>query len=335
MDTVTSVSSPTGPRSAPRVQQDRGAPERADNQPLSFWDMLDVINPLQHIPVVNTIYRELTGDTIKTPIKLIGATAIGGPIGFAAAMADSLLSEATGKDFGEHAMAAFTGPSADTQFADSQLADSREFIPDTVAAARPNQVAAAQEFVPPPVVRESRPSAPPAVAAANTDVPSDAEAMITTAQIAAKAHVRAPMMREMRERAADSSPVNLAAGKFSTAATPRAAQHQLTMPVRRSDLAPKSSVAELRARTKVPAGARGVGSEISTASLAAAARKNKELKNATAEQQYAFGQKAADGDPPMVMPGWFDKAMLSGLDKYQAMKRDDTKAPDKAATPGL
>jgi hypothetical protein len=334
MDTVTSVSSPTGPRSTPRVQQDRGTPERADDQPLSFWDMLDVINPLQHIPVVNTIYRELTGDTIKTPIKLIGATAIGGPIGFAAAMADSLLSEATGKDFGEHAMAALSGPSAG-----AQLADSREFVPDAIASARPMQVAAAQEFVPPPVVRESRPSAPPvmpaAMAAANTDVPSDAEAMITTAQIAAKAHVRAPMMREMRERPADSSPVNLAAGKFSAAATPRTAEHQLTMPVRRSDLAPKSSVAELRARTKVPAGARGVGSEISTASLAAAARKSKELREATAEQQYAFGQKAADGDPPTVMPGWFDKAMLSGLDKYQAMKRDEAKAPDKAATPGL
>lgn len=329
MDTVTSVSSPTGPRSTPRVQPSRGAPEHADDQPLSFWDVLDVINPFQHIPMVNAIYREL-----------IGATAVGGPIGCAAAIAENLLSEATGKDFGEHAMAAFSGSGADTQFAvaqpaDAEPADSREFIPDTVAAARPIQVAAAQEFVPPPVVRESRPSGPPAMAAANTDVPSDAEAMITTAQIAAKAHVRAPMMREMRERAADSSPVSLAAGKFTAAAPPRAAEPQLTMPVRRSDLAPESSVAELRARTKVPARARGVGSKISTAALPAAVRKSKELKHAKAEQQYAYGQKAAEGDPPMVIPGWFDKAMLSDIDKYQAMKRDDTKAPDKATTPGL
>ena len=27
-----------------------------------FWDVLDVINPLQHIPFVNTLYREMTGD---------------------------------------------------------------------------------------------------------------------------------------------------------------------------------------------------------------------------------------------------------------------------------
>jgi hypothetical protein len=32
---------------------------------MDFWDFVDIVNPLQHIPVVNTIYRELTGDTVK------------------------------------------------------------------------------------------------------------------------------------------------------------------------------------------------------------------------------------------------------------------------------
>ena len=32
-----------------------------DDSP-SFKDVLDTINPLQHIPIINTIYRELTGD---------------------------------------------------------------------------------------------------------------------------------------------------------------------------------------------------------------------------------------------------------------------------------
>ncbi len=29
---------------------------------MSFWDFVDIVNPLQHVPVINTIYRELTGD---------------------------------------------------------------------------------------------------------------------------------------------------------------------------------------------------------------------------------------------------------------------------------
>src|SRR3954464_5938704 len=28
---------------------------------MDFWDFVDIVNPLQHIPVVSTIYRELTG----------------------------------------------------------------------------------------------------------------------------------------------------------------------------------------------------------------------------------------------------------------------------------
>jgi hypothetical protein len=31
---------------------------------LSFWDVLDVFNPLQHIPLLNSVYREVTGDQI-------------------------------------------------------------------------------------------------------------------------------------------------------------------------------------------------------------------------------------------------------------------------------
>ena len=30
----------------------------------TFADFLDIINPLQHIPVLSTLYRHLTGDTI-------------------------------------------------------------------------------------------------------------------------------------------------------------------------------------------------------------------------------------------------------------------------------
>src|SRR3569833_1933690 len=41
----------------------------------SFGDLIDMVNPLQHIPVVGTLYRRITGDTINTVPKLSGDTA--------------------------------------------------------------------------------------------------------------------------------------------------------------------------------------------------------------------------------------------------------------------
>ncbi|MGC2854806.1 hypothetical protein ACM64Y_04970 [Novispirillum sp. DQ9] len=85
-----------------------GAPA-AEGDELSFWDFLDVINPLQHIPVVSTIYRELTGDQIRAPARIAGGALFGGVIGLAAAAADMALKEASGRDAGEHVMALFGG----------------------------------------------------------------------------------------------------------------------------------------------------------------------------------------------------------------------------------
>ena len=39
---------------------------------LTFGDVLDVINPLQHIPVVSTIYRAITGDEISPGARVAG-----------------------------------------------------------------------------------------------------------------------------------------------------------------------------------------------------------------------------------------------------------------------
>ncbi len=71
--------------------------------------VLDVVNPLQHIPVVSTLYRAITGDEIAPPARLMGAGLYGGPVGFAAAMANLALEEGTGRDVGEHVMAAVVG----------------------------------------------------------------------------------------------------------------------------------------------------------------------------------------------------------------------------------
>jgi len=93
----------------PAIEEITVTAPKPDDEGFSFWDFLDVINPLQHIPVVNTIYREVTGDEIKAPAKLIGSAILGGPVGLAAAMVDTAIEDGTGKDLGGHAMAFFRG----------------------------------------------------------------------------------------------------------------------------------------------------------------------------------------------------------------------------------
>jgi hypothetical protein len=75
------------------------------DQDLSFWDVLDIVNPLQHIPIVGTIYRAVTGDEIKPAMQIGGDILYGGVIGGMASIANAVLQEASGKDLGGHIMA--------------------------------------------------------------------------------------------------------------------------------------------------------------------------------------------------------------------------------------
>ena len=48
---------------------------------LTFGDVLDIINPLQHIPIVSSIYRMATGDEIGVGSRILGGALFGGPLG--------------------------------------------------------------------------------------------------------------------------------------------------------------------------------------------------------------------------------------------------------------
>jgi len=50
-----------------------------------FSDVMKALNPLQHMPVVGTIYRAVTGDTIPAPLRILGAGILGGPVGILSA----------------------------------------------------------------------------------------------------------------------------------------------------------------------------------------------------------------------------------------------------------
>ncbi len=88
---------------------------------VTFWDMLDVINPLQHIPIVSTAYRAITGDELDPGARLAGGTLFGGPIGLAASAFNVILENNTGKDTGEHVLAMFQGEEVDVPEQDKTM----------------------------------------------------------------------------------------------------------------------------------------------------------------------------------------------------------------------
>ncbi|MDX8405213.1 MAG: hypothetical protein R8K50_03590 [Mariprofundus sp.] len=77
----------------------------------SFRDILDVINPLQHIPVISTLYRKFSGDEMGYASRIAGDTLFGGAVGslvssLVSAIANVFVDSTTGKDIGEHLVAA-------------------------------------------------------------------------------------------------------------------------------------------------------------------------------------------------------------------------------------
>jgi hypothetical protein len=81
---------------------------------LTLGDVIDIINPLQHIPVVASVYRYVTGDEISPGAQLAGGSLYGGPIGFAGSLANVIMKDQTGDDLGGTALTAMFGNSETT-----------------------------------------------------------------------------------------------------------------------------------------------------------------------------------------------------------------------------
>ena len=61
---------------------------------LTFGDLIDIVNPLHHFPVVGNIYRKITGDVIAPAFRIAGGALFGGPLGAAFAAASVIMKEA-------------------------------------------------------------------------------------------------------------------------------------------------------------------------------------------------------------------------------------------------
>lgn len=96
--------------------------ETDENSFMSFLGgLLDVINPLQHLPVISTLYRHLTGDEISPMARIAGDTLYGGPIGAAMGVANVMVEKSTGQDIGENMLAMVTGDDAPTPNAENTM----------------------------------------------------------------------------------------------------------------------------------------------------------------------------------------------------------------------
>lgn len=64
----------------------------------SFGELLDIINPLQHIPLVGSLYRNFTGDQMSPVARIVGGTIFGGPLGGITSIAAAAIEEHSGKN---------------------------------------------------------------------------------------------------------------------------------------------------------------------------------------------------------------------------------------------
>ena len=74
------------------------------NDEFGFADLIDMVNPLHHVPVVGHLYREMTGDEIKPIGKIMGGAVFGGAIGAASGLVNVIIEEETGQDIAGNAM---------------------------------------------------------------------------------------------------------------------------------------------------------------------------------------------------------------------------------------
>src|ERR1700761_2801789 len=76
-----------------------------------FHHLLDVVNPLQHLPVIGTIYRAITGEHIGPVEKIAGDALYGGLWGAVSSVADVAFEGLTGKSAEDTVISWFKGDS--------------------------------------------------------------------------------------------------------------------------------------------------------------------------------------------------------------------------------
>jgi hypothetical protein len=175
------------------------------NGSFSFHDVLDTLNPLQHLPVISTLYRWVTGDEPGNVASIVGDTLYGGPIGLAAGLFTAAFKAETGKEPGEMVASAITGED-DGQLLSGTATPQAGAAP-APAATTPAPAATATAAATSPAATANATSTTAAATAAQVPVISAAQPIVVSA---AAPHPFLPLFR---------SPPPVAAAAESSSAT--------------------------------------------------------------------------------------------------------------------
>jgi hypothetical protein len=104
--------SPLPSSSVPSSAVADAAPTQTKPQEGFFHHLWNVVNPLQHVPVIGTIYRAITGEHLDPVEKIAGDTLYGGLWGAVSSVADVAFEGLTGKSFEDTALALFKSDSS-------------------------------------------------------------------------------------------------------------------------------------------------------------------------------------------------------------------------------
>jgi hypothetical protein len=137
-EVVAAVEDTNGRTSAASVPA--AMPAAPGSKPFSLWeregfgfsDLVDMINPLHHIPVVATVYRNLSGDQIGAAPRVVGGAIWGRIGGFVGGLVNAAVEWWTGKDIGDHVYAAVFGDPKKNE--GTAVAQKVAPIPDAVTA---------------------------------------------------------------------------------------------------------------------------------------------------------------------------------------------------------
>ena len=132
-DTTIAAASP--PQAPPSANAPASGLPLWSHGSFSFKDLLDIVNPLQHLPVIGSVYRYLTGDEPSGGARIVGDALYGGPIGFGVGVVSTLLTDSQGHDLGERALSAVFGPSSADETAVAQAGPRTTMAAATSAAA--------------------------------------------------------------------------------------------------------------------------------------------------------------------------------------------------------
>ncbi|WP_404382446.1 hypothetical protein [Caenispirillum salinarum] len=331
------------------------APARADQakpaaeEEASFWDFLDIINPLQHIPVVSTIYREITGDTIKPIARLAGGALFGGGfIGAGLAAVTATAEGLMGLDDGETMLSFLFGSDSEerppveagTETARQAIgaapegrespaqmiaryAQPLEQMQQTAAAAQAQAAQAAQGAVLPASAVPFMLGEPAPVQAATQAAPTPAPAPEPASAFSA-----------LRQRVETSQAPQMAPPTGVMPATAATLKGPETADRSREQPSPQAPDPVRRALE-----AQGLGSDAASHPMIQALAAGGHVSSVPGRPSAAAAMPAtgglmaggaapaaATGAAPQQMPDWFDQAMSRALDRYEQTGRLNTAA---------